>query len=96
MGEISMDTGDKPADKIAVPVGASILRLPAVLKRVGLSRSSVYKMLKEQQFPASTRVGKSAVGWLDSQIQAFIEARANGKSWQEVAAANDQGESRAA
>ena len=53
----------------------SILRLPQVKTRTGLSRSSIYAAVKAGAFPAPVSLGARAVGWLDSTITDWIEMR---------------------
>lgn len=55
--------------------GEAILRLPQVKGRCGLARSSIYARVKEGSFPAPVNLGERAVGWLESEIDAWIEAR---------------------
>ena len=43
----------------------SILRLPQVKIKVGLSRSSIYFAVAEKRFPQPVQLGARAVGWLD-------------------------------
>ncbi len=52
-----------------------ILRLPEVLQRVGLSRSSVYKRISEGSFPRSIPLGAKSVGFVESEVEAWIEKR---------------------
>ncbi|MDE3157089.1 MAG: AlpA family transcriptional regulator [Acidobacteriota bacterium] len=52
-----------------------ILRLPAVKARVGLSRSSIYKMVSAREFPTPVRLGPRAVGWLESEVEAWLASR---------------------
>lgn len=51
----------------------AILRLPDVKQRTGLSRSSIYLRMKLKQFPRQISLGGSAVGWVESEIQEWIE-----------------------
>ncbi|WP_211470839.1 helix-turn-helix transcriptional regulator [Collimonas humicola] len=53
----------------------SIERLPVVMARTGKSRASIYVAMKEGKFPASVSVGARAIGWLSSDIDAWIENR---------------------
>lgn len=53
----------------------TIHRLPAILKRTGLSRSTVYLMISKGKFPAPISLGDRAVGWLESEIDAWLEER---------------------
>ena len=52
-----------------------ILRLPAVKERTGLSRSSVYQKIGSGEFPKAIPLGARAVGWLESEIDAWIETK---------------------
>ena len=51
----------------------SILRLPVVKKRTGLSRSSIYLRMSNNDFPASISLGGRAVGWLEKDINEWLE-----------------------
>jgi prophage regulatory protein len=52
-----------------------ILRLRTVLGRTGLTRSMAYALLKGGHFPRPINLGARAVGWLESEIDAWIAAR---------------------
>ena len=51
----------------------SILRLPAVKARTGLSRSSIYLRISNGDFPKPIALGGRAVGWLESEVFAWVE-----------------------
>jgi prophage regulatory protein len=53
----------------------TILRLPAVMANIGLSRSSIYLRVAEGTFPKPVSLGARAVGWLESDIQAWLRQR---------------------
>lgn len=53
----------------------TILRLPDVLNRTGLSRSTLYRRVDDGTFPAPINLGPRAVGWPESEIQTWIEQR---------------------
>ncbi|MBV1917043.1 MAG: AlpA family transcriptional regulator [Sphingomonadaceae bacterium] len=53
----------------------SIIRLPAVMNRTGLPRSTVYEKVKRGAFPSPISLGSRSVGWLESDIDDWIEAR---------------------
>lgn len=50
-----------------------ILRLPAVKAKTGLSRSTIYAKVSLGTFPASLNLGPNTVGWLEAEIEAWIE-----------------------
>ncbi len=53
----------------------SILRLPVVKARTGLSRSTIYLRLSQGEFPKPISLGPRAVGWIESEITDWIAAR---------------------
>jgi prophage regulatory protein len=52
-----------------------ILRRPAVESMTGLSRSTIYDWMKRGEFPQPVALGARLVGWKESEIQAWLEAR---------------------
>lgn len=61
----------------------SLLRLPTVITRTGLSRSTIYLRVSEGCFPAPVPIGPRAVGWLESEIDAWIRHRVEASRAQE-------------
>ena len=53
----------------------TILRLPAVKVRTGLSRSTIYLRVSEGTFPKPVSLGGRAVGWVESEVQQWLEQR---------------------
>lgn len=53
----------------------TILRLPDVKTRTGLSRSTIYQHMSEGQFPKPISIGLRAVGWLESEIEEWVARR---------------------
>jgi len=53
-----------------------ILRRPQVEARTGLSRSTLYQYIQDGLFPRPVSLGARAVGWLESEVTAWIAARA--------------------
>ncbi|WP_434620186.1 helix-turn-helix transcriptional regulator [Tabrizicola sp. M-4] len=53
----------------------TILRRPAVQNVTGLSRSTIYAMMAAGSFPKPIPLGLRAVGWAESEINAWLEAR---------------------
>lgn len=50
-----------------------IIRLPAVKDQTGLSRSSIYLRMSKGEFPKSISLGDRAIGWLESDINEWLE-----------------------
>ena len=53
----------------------TVLRLPAVKARTGLSRSSIYKLAATGTFPNPIRLGARSVGWLEAEIDEWLDRR---------------------
>ena len=52
-----------------------LLRRREVEEIAGLSRASIYRLMKDGGFPLSIRVSKTAVRWKESDIYAWIQSR---------------------
>lgn len=53
----------------------NILRLKQLEIRTGLSKATLYKLIKSGTFPAQKQLGLRSVGWLESEVTAWIESR---------------------
>ena len=53
-----------------------ILRIRDVTARVGVARSTIYEWQSRGTFPASVPLGERSIGWLESEVTAWIESRA--------------------
>ena len=53
----------------------TILRLPQVIARTGLSKSSIYAKVAAGEFPEPISLGARAVGWISDEVQAYLVAR---------------------
>jgi len=52
-----------------------VLRLPEVIRSTGLARSTIYKLIAEKNFPKQIPLGVKSVGWLESDIEKWIQER---------------------
>lgn len=59
---------------------SKILRLPAVLERIGYSRSTLYQRIADDLWTRPVPIGQRAVGWPESEVSALIAARISGLS----------------
>ncbi len=50
----------------------TILRLPEVKTRTGLSRSTIYLKVAQGSFPKPISLGDRAVGWVESELDDWI------------------------
>lgn len=53
----------------------TILRLPTVKARTGLSRSTIYLRVAEGSFPAPVSLGGRAVGWIEAEVNDWLVKR---------------------
>ncbi len=62
-----------PSDRLS-----QVLRMPAVVAATGLSRTTLWRLRQTGEFPTPVRLGgdtSRAVGWLRSDIEAWIHSR---------------------
>ncbi|MBT4330582.1 MAG: AlpA family transcriptional regulator [Gammaproteobacteria bacterium] len=51
----------------------TILRLPKVKERTGLSRSSIYLKISQGLFPKPVSLGARAVGWISTEVDDWLQ-----------------------
>lgn len=51
-----------------------LIRLPEVLKRVGLSRARMYGLINTGRFPKQVRIGLRSVAFIESEIEAWMDS----------------------
>lgn len=50
-----------------------LMRLPAVIERTGYSRSWIYELINQEQFPKPVKIGTRAIAFIESEIEQFIQ-----------------------
>ena len=50
-----------------------LIRLPAVIERTGFSRSWIYELINQKQFPQPIKIGSRAVAFIEGEIDEWIE-----------------------
>lgn len=58
----------------------TILRLPQVKARTGLSKTTIYRLASAGRFPRRIQVTENIVGWLEADVEAFLRARVQASS----------------
>ena len=53
----------------------NILRLPAVLERVGIGKTGLYGLISRGEFPPPIKLSVRAVGWCEADVEQWINAR---------------------
>ena len=51
------------------------LRLPEVMERTGLSRSTIYVRVAAGRFPQPVALGGRAVGWIEAEVDEWVRER---------------------
>ena len=51
------------------------IRLGEVIQITSLSKTSIYRLISEGTFPKQIQIGKRAVGWVRSDINAWINQK---------------------
>ena len=52
-----------------------IVKLHDLIPLVGLSKSSIYRLMANSDFPKPIRLSERAVGWLTADIEEWINSR---------------------
>ena len=56
-------------------MATTILRIPVVKARTGLSRSTIYLRVADGSFPRPVSLGARAVGWVESDVEDWISRK---------------------
>jgi prophage regulatory protein len=54
-----------------------MLRLPDVLRKTGLSRSQIYRLIAQGVFPSQIQLGERACAWIEAEIDQWLWVRIN-------------------
>ena len=52
-----------------------VLKRPAVQNKTGLSKTHIYVLIAEGKFPKPVHLGGRAVGWVDDDVQAWLDGQ---------------------
>ncbi|EGZ5408764.1 helix-turn-helix transcriptional regulator [Escherichia coli] len=47
----------------------SFIRLSEVQRRTGYSKAWIYRLIKEQRFPQSVKIGSRSIAFIESEIE---------------------------
>ncbi|EMM6764535.1 AlpA family transcriptional regulator [Pluralibacter gergoviae] len=53
----------------------SLIRFDEVQKRTGYSKAWIYRLLKENRFPQSVKIGSRAIAFIESEVDEWINQR---------------------
>jgi prophage regulatory protein len=57
------------------PASFRILRLWQVIEATGLQKTTIYELQAAGLFPMRVHITRHSVGWIDSEVQAWISER---------------------
>ena len=52
-----------------------ILRIKQVVERIGASKTTIYRWINANQFPRPINLSSSSVGWLEADINDWIQSK---------------------
>ena len=55
-----------------------MIKLPEVIRMTGLSRSSIYLLIKKGNFPSQVKLSTRSSGWHWREINSWLESRPRG------------------
>jgi prophage regulatory protein len=53
----------------------AFLRMHAVIRYTGLARSTIYRLVAQNKFPAPFKLADRAVAWRRADLEAWVDAR---------------------
>ncbi|UCQ23736.1 AlpA family transcriptional regulator [Edwardsiella tarda] len=53
----------------------SLIRLSEVQRRTGYSKAWIYRLLKENRFPQSIKIGSRSIAFVESEVDDWIDQR---------------------
>lgn len=60
--------------------GDRLLTVREVAERTRLSRATIYKMVRDGDFPQQVQIGANKVAWLRSEVEGWIQSRADARA----------------
>lgn len=57
-----------------------VLKLNAVMEKTGLGRTKVYELQAAGKFPRSISLDSRSVGWLESEVEEWIQERLDARN----------------
>ncbi|RJT44548.1 helix-turn-helix transcriptional regulator [Rahnella woolbedingensis] len=53
----------------------NLIRLPEVQRRTGYSKAWIYRLISQNRFPRSVKIGIRAIAFIESEIDEWITQR---------------------
>ena len=55
------------------------IRLPEVRQRVGMSKSQIYKLIAQDQFPKPVKVSRRISCWVVAEVEQWVQEQIDGR-----------------
>ncbi|EAO4678582.1 AlpA family transcriptional regulator [Salmonella enterica] len=52
-----------------------LIRLPEVQRRTGYSKAWIYRLISQNRFPSSVKIGSRSVAFVESEVDEWISQR---------------------
>ncbi|EKM6298151.1 AlpA family transcriptional regulator [Escherichia coli] len=52
-----------------------LIRLPEVQRRTGCSKAWIYRLISQNRFPSSVKIGSRSVAFVESEVDEWISQR---------------------
>ncbi|HFD7668967.1 AlpA family transcriptional regulator [Enterobacter kobei] len=53
----------------------TLIRLPEVQRRTGYSKAWIYRLMSQQRFPKTVKIGSRSIAFIESEIDEWINQR---------------------
>jgi prophage regulatory protein len=53
----------------------NLILLPEVERRTTIRRATIYRLIKDGSFPRPVKIGRRIIGWVEEEIDLYIESR---------------------
>lgn len=57
----------------------NIISIERVIEKTTLGRSTLYTYMRDGKFPPSVRLGDRHVGWVEAEVDGWLQARINAR-----------------
>ncbi|MGR7334774.1 helix-turn-helix transcriptional regulator [Klebsiella aerogenes] len=51
----------------------TLIRLPEVIKRTGVSRTTIYRLINKNSFPSPIKISEKTIAFVESEVNDWIE-----------------------
>jgi prophage regulatory protein len=53
-----------------------VIRFPELCKKIGVSRSTIFRWERDKKFPSRFKLGENSIAWLLSDVENWLAMRA--------------------